>query len=278
MRLKALDAGSFALLTGQLGEKADPLLRVAAARTLGASPLDGRQLVEVTRHLAKAGPTVVPLLTPAFTRSDKDEVGKALVSALKDSPGAEALTETGLDQLLARYSAAVKELAGPLRAKLAARRHKQAAHLTGLAREIEPLKGDAERGRQVFFSNKVGCYACHRAAGKGGLIGPDLSQVARFRSAGDLLESIVYPSSAVAADYRTYRVTTKQGRQGQGVILRESADAIYLRTAELAEVRVARKDVEEVTPSETSLMPDGLDKAMTRQELSDLLAFLLKQK
>jgi putative heme-binding domain-containing protein len=62
------------------------------------------------------------------------------------------------------------------------------------------------------------------------------------------------------------------------MIVRESADAIYLRTSDLAEVRVARAQVEEMTPSQVSLMPEGLEKTMSRQELSDLLEFLYAQK
>jgi hypothetical protein len=62
------------------------------------------------------------------------------------------------------------------------------------------------------------------------------------------------------------------------MIVRETADTLDLRTSDLAEIRIARDDVEEVTPSKVSLMPEGLEKTMTRQELSDLLEFLYSQK
>jgi putative heme-binding domain-containing protein len=62
------------------------------------------------------------------------------------------------------------------------------------------------------------------------------------------------------------------------MIVRETADAIYLRTSDLAEVRVARANVETMTPSQVSLMPEGLEKTMSRQELSDLLEFLYAQR
>ena len=62
------------------------------------------------------------------------------------------------------------------------------------------------------------------------------------------------------------------------MIVRETAGAVYLRTSDLAEVRVARAQVETMTPSRVSLMPEGLEKTMTRQELSDLLEFLYAQK
>ena len=63
-----------------------------------------------------------------------------------------------------------------------------------------------------------------------------------------------------------------------GLIVRETAESLTLRTAQLAETRIARKDVDELLPCNVSLMPEGLEKTMTRQELRDLLEFLGKQK
>ena len=71
---------------------------------------------------------------------------------------------------------------------------------------------------------------------------------------------------------------TPDGRTTTGMIVRETADAVYLRTAQLAEVRLARKDIEQMAPSKTSIMPEGLEKTMSRQELSDLLEFLYSQR
>ena len=59
-----------------------------------------------------------------------------------------------------------------------------------------------------------------------------------------------------------------------GIIARENADAIYLRTTQLAEIRIARKDVEAIGQAKISIMPEGLEKAMNAQQLSDLLEFL----
>ncbi|MBI1914494.1 MAG: hypothetical protein HYS12_07120 [Planctomycetes bacterium] len=92
------------------------------------------------------------------------------------------------------------------------------------------------------------------------------------------MESVVFPSSSIVPEYRAYVVTTRDGRVNTGTIIRETADAISLRTAQLAELRIARRDVEGMTPSPTSIMPEGLEKVLTRQELSDLLEFLAKQK
>jgi putative membrane-bound dehydrogenase-like protein len=277
-RQRSLAPEAFALLASHLGEKTEPLLRAAAARTLGASTLHQAQLHALAKHLAGAGPMVVPLAAPAFARSRDAAVGEALVAALVRSPGADALAGDDLDRLLRGYPDEVRRAARPLFDRLEARQKEQAAYLARLTQELLLRPGNAQRGREVFFSKKAACYGCHRAAGKGGNVGPDLSQVGRFRTTRDLLESIVFPSSSIVPEFRQYVITTKKGTQATGMIVRETSDAVYLRTSDLAEVRIARGQVEEMTPSKVSLMPEGLEKTMSRQELSDLLEFLYAQK
>lgn len=73
-----------------------------------------------------------------------------------------------------------------------------------------------------------------------------------------LVNPIVFPDSSIVPKYRSYPVATKDGRVTTGMIIRDSAEAIYLRTAQVAELRIARKDIEELTPSNVSLMLEGL--------------------
>lgn len=273
-RRQATDAPSFALLTAHLSEKTDPLLRLSAARALGGSALSSQQLAALAKLLPETSTLVLRQLLPAFARSKDTAAGKALVAALNRSAAAEALPVDELDKTLRPHAPEVRELAKGLRAKLASRQQKQTAYIVGLRDEIDKLSGSAEAGKQVFFSQKVGCHVCHKVGAQGGVIGPDLSKIGGFRSAVELLESIVFPSMTVTPEFRTYQVQTRAGRSFDGLIFRETADAIFLRTAQLAEIRVARKDVEELAPSSTSLMPDGLDRTMSRQELRDVLEFL----
>jgi putative heme-binding domain-containing protein len=128
----------------------------------------------------------------------------------------------------------------------------------------------------VFFSPKVGCFGCHRVEGKGGQVGPDLSHIGRFRSADEILESIVFPSLTIAPEYRTVNLVLRSGRVWTGLIVWETPEAYFLRTAQLEEVRVPRKDVEEVVPTNISLMPEGLERSLSRQELRDLVEFLAR--
>src|SRR5439155_26571553 len=174
---------------------------------------------------------------PAFSRSRDAAVGKALVESLKRAPGTTALATDDLDRLLKGYPDEVQTAGRPLLERLASRQKEQAVYLAELTHELLRTPGSAERGKEVFFSKKAACYACHRAAGKGGNVGPDLSQVGRFRTTRDLLESVVFPSSSIVPEYRQYTITTKRGVKTTGIVVREAADAVYLRTSDLAEVR-----------------------------------------
>ena len=112
---------------------------------------------------------------------------------------------------------------------------------------------------------------------------PNYSDFLRDVDAG-LVQSVTIRGNLVTGkkkdgtEFRTYVVTTRDGRVSTGTIIRETADAISLRTAQLAEVRIARAAVETMTPSPTSIMPEGLEKVLSRQELSDLLEFISSQK
>lgn len=71
---------------------------------------------------------------------------------------------------------------------------------------------------------------------------------------------------------------TSDGRVTSGLIVRESAAMIFLQMTNLAEVRIDRSHMDELTSSTVSLMPDGLEKTLTRQQLADLLEFLCQQR
>lgn len=82
------------------------------------------------------------------------------------------------------------------------------------------------------------------------------------------------PSSTIVPGYRTYTVLTGEGKVVNGLIVRQTSDAVYLRAADLSEIRIPRDGIEELRLSDLSIMPKGLDKTMTPQEFADLLEFL----
>ena len=162
--------------------------------------------------------------------------------------------------------------ATPLLKRLEADRGQQLALLT----ELEPLlkSGDARRGRAVFFGGRAACSACHVVNDQGGRIGPDLSKIGAIRSGRDLLEAIVSPSSSFVRGYEPYLVASRDGRQFTGTLARETVEAIVLNTTEGARLRIPRASIEELQQGRVSIMPQGLDTQLSREQLADLLAFL----
>jgi putative heme-binding domain-containing protein len=277
-RNKKLDADAFTLLTTHLTDKTDALVRLAAARTLGGSNLSDVQLRKLAESLPACSTLVLRLLLPAYSRAADVEVGKTLVKALEAAPAAEALASAALGRALKEFPPEVHALARPLRQKLAGRQQKQTAYLAELKKDLARLKPNHNLGRHVFFSAKVGCASCHRAETKGAQVGPDLSRIGQFRSHDDILESIVFPNLTIAPEYRTVNLVSRDGRIVTGLITWETPEAFFVRTTQLDEVRILRKDVEEVEPTNVSLMPEGLERSLTRQELRDLVEFLIRQK
>jgi len=253
------------------------LARISAARTLNASALTDAQVLGLVRRSA-ANTLPLRLLLPAFAKSNNEHVGTMLVKTWSRLPAAEALTVAELEQTLKGYPASIRTQAEPLRQKLVARQKGQAAYLAELSADIDKLPGNADVGKEIFLAPKNNCFACHRAAGRGGNIGPELSQIGKIRTKAELLESIVFPSLTIAPEYRSHQVTTKEGKSATGLIIRDAADALVLRLTDLSEIHIARKNIEDIAPAAVSLMPDGLERTLSRQELRDLLEFLVQQK
>ena len=92
-----------------------------------------------------------------------------------------------------------------------------------------------------------------------------------------LLTDIIDPSRSVEANYRAYQVTLKNGRVLTGLLASESRTAIELYDAEGKKQSILRQDIDELTASPKSLMPDGFEKQISRQQFTDLLEFLTKR-
>ena len=134
--------------------------------------------------------------------------------------------------------------------------------------------GDVRRGQVVFNSVKAACSSCHTIGYMGGKVGPDLTKVGQVRTERDLLEAIVYPSASFVRSFEPLVIATKSGDLHNGVVRQENDDEIVLATGPRTEVRIAQDDIKEMRPGTVSVMPAGLEEQISRQELTDLLAFL----
>ena len=212
------------------------------------------------------------IVAPANAEGRDTEIANRMLDGMGQSSALTSLSPKRIEKLIARFSDSVIEKGEPLLKKLQVTNEDQAKHLAELMPHIG--NGNPQRGKEVFFGNKAACHTCHRAHGKGGEVGPELTLIGRIRTDRDLAESIVYPSSTIANGYTTFSVITGSGRVLDGVIHRETSDAIPLRMADKPEEKIAREDIEEMIALPTSVMPKGLEKTITRSELSDLIAYL----
>src|SRR5262245_38216044 len=277
LRRPRLSAESFALLLGQLGPEVEALARMAAAEVLGRAQLTEMQvlrLLPIVRGDALISPAV---LMPALQRSVTEETGPAFADYVAVSlKSGWRPNEKELAGVLAALPAGVRSQADSLRALWKAGHDAQRARLAAFDPLLEG--GDTARGRQVFFSKKAACATCHRVGTEGGLIGPDLTKVGAIRAGRDILESILLPSATIAQGYDPYLVVTKSGRSLTGVIASQTSDAVLLRDATGATTRLPRSDIEEMRRAAVSLMPEGLERQLTREEFRDLLGFLQQLK
>ncbi len=101
-----------------------------------------------------------------------------------------------------------------------------------------------------------------------------MSHVGKTRTERDLLESILFPSLSFVRSYEPVLIITQDGKTTNGVIKDATAQDYLVATGPDQLVHLAHADVDEIQPSKTSIMPAGLDKQLTTQELADLVAFL----
>jgi putative membrane-bound dehydrogenase-like protein len=134
------------------------------------------------------------------------------------------------------------------------------------------FKPDIGQGKMVF---KRVCSTCHRLENEGVEVGPDLLSALRNKSPDTLLVDILDPSREVDPRFLNYQVTTKAGRVFTGMIAAETASSITLRRAEKAEDAILRNQIEEIQATAKSLMPDGLEMQLSKQEVADVIGYLL---
>lgn len=150
--------------------------------------------------------------------------------------------------------------------------HKPARRADVLAKYqgVTDLKGAPELGAAVFDKN---CSTCHALRGHGNAVGPNLGEFAG-KSVSDFLVAILDPNAAINPNFLAYNIETRDGRSLSGIVRGETASSLTLvQGGGLAE-RILRGDLLDVRASQLSLMPEGLEQAMTPQELADLIAWV----
>ena len=267
-----LNVTAFDLLLSLLSEDASPAESTRAAQMIGASSLTADQLQELAPALSLAGPVELQDLIRPFGRNNSVPVATAFLDALESARGLLSLPTNEVSDIVKRYPAELLPRANELLARMQQADDQKVAKLDALLPTLK--NGHPQRGRDVFFSEKAKCATCHRIGEKGGRIGPDLTTIGANRTSRDLLESIVFPSASIVRQYESFTVTTTSGLTYSGLIVRETDDALTIQQATGDPMIVRRQDVELVAPGTVSIMPQGLEQALTEEQLADVIAWL----
>jgi putative membrane-bound dehydrogenase-like protein len=132
------------------------------------------------------------------------------------------------------------------------------------------MKGRVEEGAKVFEKN---CATCHQVGGKGVNIGPNLASSAS-QNAATLLTHILDPNQYVLPNYVQYLAVDANGVTHTGLLAAQSATSITLKKEKGETVTLLKSEIEELTSSRKSLMPEGLEKTVSPEAMADLIAFL----
>ena len=254
-RLVGASAPAHRDLLLRLAQAGDAALRVEAIRTLGANS---------DKAVQQALRTVV---------QDRSEPSRVRAEAIV------ALGSTATDvlrPLLNDPDAAVKvQAARTLRIEQSQTGSRPAPAGAGEWTKLLATGGDPEAGERVFFAMSSACVQCHRVNGRGGVIGPDLSVIARTASREQLIRSIVTPSEEIAPQFQGWDVKKKNGEVLTGLQghLRTDGGATLLMF-DGTETKLKGEEVASFRAMNESLMPEGLAGLFSVEELRDLVAFL----
>jgi putative membrane-bound dehydrogenase-like protein len=267
-----LTASQFQLLEQSLSADSPVAVRSAAADAVAKSHLMPQQLERLCTIIQSAGPLELNRLFKPFEASHDDALGLKLIVSLKKSSSLASLRLDLLRDALAKYGLDVQKGISELESLVNVDAAAQRRHIE----EMLPLlsNGDIRRGHAVFYSSKAACASCHRLGHAGGTTGPDLTHVGKTRTERDILESVLYPSLSFVRSYEPVLVTTTDGKTINGVIREDNAKEYVLAIGPDQEARVPKDEVDQLQPSTVSIMPAGLDKQLSKQELADLVAFL----
>ncbi|MBB75744.1 MAG: hypothetical protein CMJ75_14660 [Planctomycetaceae bacterium] len=240
-------------------------IQAAVIETLGAYREPAVASVLLTRWQTlspalRAAAAETLLSRPSWIAAFLKAVGQERVRRAEVDPARIALLQKHPDPLLSRKATELFGAAQPGR-----RLQIVEAFQPALQRQ-----GDPARGQQVF---KKVCSACHRLEGVGTALGADLRGI-RNRGLAAILLNILDPNREVKPKYLAYVVTTLDARVITGMIESESANSLLLRRPDGVRVEVPRAEIDQMSSTGLSFMPEGLEKELDLAKMADLLAYL----
>ncbi|MCS7468735.1 ThuA domain-containing protein [Stieleria sp. ICT_E10.1] len=263
---KILDAIE-AFFTPQLA----PETGVAALNSLQAARVNGlsETLLDMKSSLGpKLGSQVLTLL---LSRADGTE---DLLDAIAD--GQVQFNDLQLDQRQALLNHPTSSIASRAKELMETRGAMVTSNRQALVDQWLPVaavEGDVTNGLAMF---KKHCSACHIHGEIGQEIGPNLTGMA-VHPKEEILMNVLDPSRSVESNFRTYQILTVDGNVLSGMLAGESANSLRIIDTQGKEKLVLREDIEQLTSSSKSLMPEGFESSISKTEMADLLSFLAKR-
>lgn len=256
--------------------------QVAERLTSQSTPATGEQLLAALQgsRAAATGSVIVarvPQLTPKLksaairTVLGRPEWAQALIDGLRARRV--DISDLSLDQKQALRSfpnEAVRRQAEQLLARSGGLPNADREKVLRSLLHITKKEGSVEAGRELFRKH---CSKCHQHGDIGKTIGPNLTGMS-VHPKEELLTHIIDPSRSVEGNFRIYTVVKTDGRIVNGMLASETRTSITLVDTEAKETSIQREDIEELLASKKSVMPDGFEKQMNEQQLTDLLQFL----
>jgi cytochrome c oxidase cbb3-type subunit 3 len=138
------------------------------------------------------------------------------------------------------------------------------------------VPGNVAHGEQIFW-DKGKCGSCHMIDGRGGILGPDLSNIGGQRSLREIRDALTEPPLRIPRGYQPVELVTKEGWHVSGIIKNEDNFSLQLLDSHDDLRLFVRSDLRTIHYAKSSLMPADYDKTLTPVELQDLLAFLSHQ-
>jgi putative membrane-bound dehydrogenase-like protein len=215
-----------------------------------------RQLSPATRQQV----TEMMLTRPSWTQ--------ALVDALKK--GEIATRELGLTAASRLRQVRDEKLRVQVEELLSQVTESQRGEVIARYLKEMPASGDPVQGRGLFQQQ---CASCHRVANLGEQLGPDLAALTD-KTTPSLVTAILDPNRAIEDKYLQYVALTEDGLQIAGVIVEESSASVTLAAADGKQHQIRRADLSDLVSTQQSLMPEGLERELKPQQLTDLIAFL----
>jgi len=143
--------------------------------------------------------------------------------------------------------------------------------------ELAKKRGNADNGKSIMLKSMTGetqCMKCHMVRGQGGQIGPDLSMIGKKGSRENLIESLLYPSKAIADQFLSWKLDSDDGQSITGLLVQETETTLTIRDANGKDYNFPVKGTDKKKQL-ISIMPEGLIATLNEDQLIDLVEYMM---